>query len=210
VTYRERVVHGSVNSDHLLQLFDTSESLADTLAGFLSDGFSQGKALLVVSRPQHWALTAERLKEQGCPVDDAIDTGQLTVLDAAATMRGFMRHGVPDPNLFDQTVGALVRNLTGRGAGLHVYGEMVDLLAAEGNYRAAQQLEEVWNQLGERESYTLFCGYSAVNFGDPRTGDALAKICKAHNRLHVNPVDRLGSWLLASNGNAVDSAGQVS
>jgi hypothetical protein len=193
-----------------LQLFDTSESLADTLAGFLSDGYSQGKALLVVSRPQHWALTAHRLKEWGCPVDDAIDTGQLTVLDAAHTMQGFMRHGTPDPDLFDQTVGALVRTLTARGAGLHVYGEMVDLLAGEGDYRAAQQLEEVWNQLGERESYTLFCGYSAVHFGDPRTSGALAKICKAHNRLHMNPVDRLGSWLLASTGNAAEPADQAS
>jgi hypothetical protein len=199
VTYKEHVVRGSVRSEHLVQLFDTSESLADTLAAFVCDGLQQGATILIVCTQAHWSLAAERVAAHGCAVDEPTRTGRLTVLDAAATLKQFMRHSGPDTRLFEETVGSLVRTLSGRGPRLWIYGEMVDLLASEGDYRGALRLEELWNALGEKESYTLFCGYHAVNFGDPRTGNALKGICRAHSGVHVNPIDRLGAWLLASN-----------
>jgi hypothetical protein len=37
-----------------------------------------------------------------------------------------------------------------------------------------------------------------VNFGDPRTADALRHICRAHSRVRSNPLDALGAYLLQS------------
>jgi hypothetical protein len=53
----------------------------------------------------------------------------------------------------------------------------------------------LWNELAEREAFTLFCGYSTVQFGDPRSGSALRHICQLHLHVHVSPRDILGSFL---------------
>jgi hypothetical protein len=185
-----------------VQLFDDLNSLAEAVSAFLLDGFAQGDTLLVVSRHAQWRSIAAQLREAGVPVDDIARSGQLTVRDAADTLKRFMPVGRVDAGLFDRSVGALVRELAFRGKPLRIYGEMVDLLALDADFRAAQRLEELWNELGERQSLTLFCGYSAVNFGDPRTAEALRRICDSHSHVRSNPRDLLGSFLLRTHAPA--------
>jgi hypothetical protein len=194
--YEDTVVRGHVNTEHLVQLFDDSESLGAAVASFLAEGLSQGDALLVVVGTDHWEAIAARLHDLGIAIPAAMASGQLTVRDAAATLNHFMHFGLPHRELFERSVGTVVRQLASGARRLRVYGEMVDLLAAEGNFRGASQLEALWNELGERVSFTLFCGYSAVHFGDPRTADALLAICRSHSHVRSNPADILGSFLL--------------
>lgn len=144
----------------------------------------------------NWDQTAQRLRAGGVKVEDVQADGRLTLLDAADTLKRLLRNGIPDGDRFDATIGTLVRRLGAGGTHVRAYGEMVDLLATEGDFRGAQQLEALWNELRERESFTLFCGYSAVNFGDPRTAEALRHICRAHSRVHATSGDPLGSYLL--------------
>lgn len=73
---------------------------------------------------------------------------------------------------------------------------MVDVLAARGNDKAAHQLEALWNILGGRECYTLFCGYASGHFGDPKTSKMLADICRSHSHLHRKADDLLAEYLL--------------
>ena len=193
--FKETVVRGRVSSEHLVQLFDDQESLAFAVAAFLKDGLSSGDHLLIVSTPEHWQAIASACNGGDIPADAG---GRIVWRDAAQTLRGFMHHGRPDPTLFDRTVGALVRDLAGRPARLRIYGEMVDLLAAEGDYRAAHELEELWNELAERVSFTLFCGYSAAHFGHPSQAHSLHAICRAHSCVRVDPRDLLSAFLLQS------------
>jgi hypothetical protein len=90
----------------------------------------------------------------------------------------------------------LIRQLSANGKPLRIYGEMVNVLAAQGEYQAAHQLEELWNDLGRRNRFTLFCGYAASHFGDPRTAEALHGICDTHSQVLSSPQDVLGSFLL--------------
>jgi hypothetical protein len=106
-----------------------------------------------------------------------------------------MRLDVPSGIAFDEVVGSLVARLS-NGKRVTIYGEMVDVLAARGNYKAAQQLEYLWNDLGQRESYTLFCGYASGHFGDPKTAKVLADICDSHGHLHRKRDDLLAEYLL--------------
>ena len=106
-----------------------------------------------------------------------------------------MRQDVPSRIAFDEVVGTLVARLAEQGR-VCIYGEMVDVLAARGQYKAAYQLEVLWNALGEREPFTLFCGYSSGHFGDPKTAAVLAQICEAHSRVHRKKDDLLAEFLL--------------
>jgi hypothetical protein len=195
---RERVFKGTVVSEHLLQLFDDGESLAEGVGDFLHEGWSRGETLLVVARPHAWSGISQRLIALGCDVSQAMASGRLVSLDAAATLASFSRTGVPREDLFEEHVGTLVRRLNGRkSAGLRIYGEMVDVLAAEGDFFAAEQVETLWNRLGTESPFTLLCGYASANFADERAATALHAICCAHSKTTVKPADLLGAWLLS-------------
>ena len=196
MNYKERVVHGTIQSEHIVQFFDTAESLADAVADFVGEGYGQGETLLLAITPEHWVLVAAILERRGCALAAAMASGQLTVLDAGALLHQFMRDERPVPALFDATVGDLVRHLNARGSRLRIYGEMVDQLAARGDLKGAHALESCWNTLGEREPFTLFCAYSGVHFGDGRTAAALYGICGTHSEVRVNPRDVLSAFLL--------------
>jgi MEDS: MEthanogen/methylotroph, DcmR Sensory domain len=196
VTYKETIVHGPVSTEHIVQLFDDVDSLADTVSAFLRVGLAERDTALVVITPDHWKAIALRLRERGGSRHAKSRSDRLIVRDANATLKRFMRHGVVDRELFQESVGALVSRLATSGRRLRIYGEMVDLLAAEGNFVGAQQLEELWNDLREREPFTLFCGYSAGNFGNPCSADALGLICRSHSQVRSHQRDVLGSFLL--------------
>ncbi|MBY0496146.1 MAG: MEDS domain-containing protein [Cyanobacteria bacterium] len=182
-------------SEHHLQLFDSSKSLAETVAAFLMAGFNRQEPLLVVATPEHRELLTRKLEGAGLNVREAMLASRLVILDAAQTLSKFMRQDTPSPEAFDEVVGSLVARLA-NGRRVCIYGEMVDVLAAQGKYRGAHQLEELWNALGRRESFTLFCGYASGHFGDPKTARALSDICEAHSHLHRKKDDLLAEYLL--------------
>jgi hypothetical protein len=184
--------------DHILQLFDTPDSLANVVSAFLNEGWEAGEHLLVVAKPRHWNRIADRLQRRGCTEAEAIEQGRLTVLDAQPTLAAFMRGQVVDADRFRATIGALVARLAHRStnAGLRIYGELVELLAEEGNVDGARQVELLWNELRQQHRFTLLCGYSAAHFAGLGMAPALRAICDCHNRVQRNASDLLGSWLL--------------
>ena|SRR5687768_11994596 len=182
-------------SEHHVQLFDSSKSLADTVAAFLIGGLERNENILVVATPEHRELLTRRLDEAGWNGRKLIVANRMVIADAVQTLDKFMRKDTPSPIAFDEVVGTLVRRLS-NGKRLWIYGEMVDVLAARGNLRGAQQLEEMWNLLGQRECFTLFCGYASGHFGDPRAARALAGICAAHDCVHRKREDILAEFLL--------------
>jgi hypothetical protein len=184
-------------SEHRVQLFDSSKSLADTVGAFLVAGLQQGASVLLAVTPEHRDLLTRRIEESGWSVRTAVAANRLVVLDAARTLAKFMRLDRPSPIAFDEVVGTLVRRLSGDGSPpVRIYGEMVDLLAAQGNLRGAVELEELWNALGRREAFTLFCGYASGHFGDAKTAKALGDICAAHDVVERRRDDILAEFLL--------------
>ena len=182
-------------SEHHVQLFDSSRSMAETVSAFLIEGFQNGEPLLIVATPQHCELLAHKLTEAGVNVREATAANRLVILDAAGCLDKFMRQDLPSAIAFDEVVGSLVARLS-NGKRVCIYGEMVDVLAARGNYKAAQQLEHLWNDLGRREAYNLFCGYASGHFGDSKTAKLLADICASHSHLHRKGDDLLAEYLL--------------
>jgi hypothetical protein len=181
---------------HSCQLFDDSDTTASAVAGYFRDGLAKGDTLLGVMQPQSWSSTVQCLRRLELDPQALLATGQLTVLDAAATLAAFRRGGSVDRQLFDNSVGALVRSMAVEGRQLRVYGEAVDILAAEGDFRSALRLEELLNDLRSKERFILFCGYSAVNFGSPAAAHALQLTCRAHTHVRTNPRDVLAAFLL--------------
>jgi hypothetical protein len=184
--------------NHLLQLFDTSESLAEEVSAFLTVPEAAGQRLLVVATAKHWELIAAGLRLRGFNPDDEIAAGRLVVEDAHGLLAQLMRRGKPMRALFDQTIRAVVARLaTTSPGGLRIYGEMVEVLARDRNCEAAEALEKLWNELGRDYPFTLLCGYAAAHFASPDAGSALAAIRDQHSHAISVARDPLSHFLLS-------------
>lgn len=190
--------HGQfIKSEHTVQLFDSPESLGDAVARFLMDGLSAGHKLLLAAKPLHVQAIADGLGRRGYGLTPLIDSGRLIVLDAAATLRLVMKRGVPNVDALWRAVESTFEQLAPGDQRVSVYGELVEILAEEGNFKAAAQIEAFWNEFGAKWPISLFCGYSSAHFVMPGTLEALDSICALHDRVHQNRHDLLANWLLA-------------
>jgi DcmR-like sensory protein len=171
---------GLETSQHIVELFDSTESLVDTVAAFLSDGLRQGDRVLVVMRLAQWNSVASKLTSRAVSLTEAIASGQLTVLDGIRTLARIMPHGSPCGGLFEEVIGKTVRQICATGVRLRVYGDLMDVLAADGNFQGAHELEKMWSDLTRQEPVTVLCGYSAESFHNADASETLKSICRSH------------------------------
>jgi hypothetical protein len=190
----ERGVTARSQGQHAAQLFDTGESLAESVSAYLMRGYETGANLLIVARPKHWKAIELALRSRGCDVAKGLQENRIVVLDASATLRAISRDQCPARERFDELVGRLTRRLG--GTGLVAFGEMVDLLAEEGNFSAALTLEMLWDALVQQTSVSVMCGYSSAHFVSAPGDAQLERVSRLHSDVCVSLEDPLGTWLL--------------
>ena len=188
--------------EHIVELFDSPESLGEAVARFFVDGLSSGDNLLMAAKPVHVQAVADAMNRRGLAVATLVDAGRLVILDAATTLRLIMKRGVPDTHALDTMVENAIDHLAPNGQHVRVYGELVELLAEEGNFQGAELLEEFWNGFGSTHAISLLCGYSSAHFVMPGSLASLESICRAHSRVQQNRQDLLANWLLSRRGQA--------
>ena len=174
---------------HTVQFFDDDAILAAAVSDFLAVGLTTGQPVIVIATDAHRRAFTERLASDGFDVDAAIKQGRLTLLDASGILSGCTVNGVPDEERFNTTIGAAIeRSLrSGRQTTVRMYGEMVDLLWKDGRTDAAIRLEELWNDLGNRFTFSLLCAYFMGNFYKSSDAERFQEICRQHT--HVIPAE---------------------
>jgi hypothetical protein len=184
--------------EHLVQFYEDDELHSVAVAKFLGGGIPAGDSLVVIATGAHWQDFRRRLESLGFDVAGVCASGQLTFLDAHETLSRFMRNGEPERELFELEVGGVVARLAAALSGparLRAYGEMVDVLWREGQRKAAIRLEELWNELQERHSFTLLCAYSMAGFY--KEPSALHSVCSQHTHI-------IGEAGVGANGGTAD------
>jgi signal transduction histidine kinase len=169
--------------DHFVQFYESDEFLIDSISGYVREGLEAGDACVVVAVPARREGLEARLRAFGLDTDEARDSGWLVMLDAFETLSLFMSGGSPDPRRFEEVVGGVVARASGAGKRVRAFGEMVALLWADGNAHAALQLEGLWNDLGKRREFRLFCAYPLKGFEAEAQGGTLAGVCATHSRV---------------------------
>jgi len=174
---------------HAVQFYGNEESLFTTVAGFLGDGLVSREPAIIIATPAHSAAIERHLCGRLIDCDQARRNGDLVMIDAEEMLGQFMIGDVPDPELFEETVGLIVQQmLDGRGRiVVRAYGEMVDVLWKEGRAESAIKLEILWNKLALKYSFALLCGYAMGNFY--KQPQQLDDICAQHT--HVTGADNV-------------------
>ncbi|HZR99504.1 MAG TPA: ATP-binding protein [Chloroflexota bacterium] len=168
-------------SDHYVQFYEADAFLLDTVADFVGAGLHAGEAAIVVATPAHRAGIEAHLQATGVDVAGARGRGRYVPLDAAETLARLMVDGTPEAERFDAVIGGLVARAARQGRGLRIFGEMVALLALEGNASAALRLEALWTALQATHRFALLCAYPMPRLGGVAQRDLVAQVCAAHS-----------------------------
>jgi hypothetical protein len=188
-------------AEHAVQIYDDVDEVVDSVGRYLAAGFETGAPAIVIATAEHRQRITGDLEARGSDVELLQQRGQLTVRDADETLASLMGDDMPSAGRFAVVVGGLIDDVAARfpGQTMRVFGEMVDVLWARGQRKAAIALEELWNGLAERGSFALLCGYHLDIFDiDVQTG-ALPELFRTHS--HARPT--VEPWRLAA---AVDQA----
>jgi diguanylate cyclase (GGDEF)-like protein len=183
------LAHGeNVLSDHVVFLFDDRQQLLHEVTMYVSDGLNYDGHVLVIATPEQTQALRAALPQ--LRLERAEREGRFLALDAQETLAQFMVDGFPDPVLFEQSVGALVRAHLVETGVLSGYCELVALLCQEDNLVGALQLEELWNELQVSTTFSLFCAHPLADVVS-QPDDALAQICDRHTHVHMTrPLDQ--------------------
>ncbi|PTB21117.1 hypothetical protein C9I57_10450 [Trinickia symbiotica] len=206
---------------HFVRFYHSDGQLIDEVVEFASDALLHRGGAIVIATRAHLSLVVPRIAEFRATDEDtsAALEGRFVAVDAEAALAEFMVEGWPDEARFFATIGDLLANVVGMtaaGAPVHAYGEMVAVLCASGQYEAAVRLEQLWNELARRHSFTLFCAYPDDLFRDAEKSGIFDRICRAHT--HVLPSEVLeqatesdafrliAQWLFFQGKRSVDRA----
>lgn len=177
-------------SGHAVQFYEDDAALIEALGQHIGAALEAGDTVIVVATKEHGEGLAEELRSRNVNATTAVQAGRYIELDAAEALAKFMVEDTPDRQKFEDTIGALVRNAEAGlepGHRLVVFGEMVALLWAAGKRDATIRLEELWNELRERHSFHLLCGYPISAFDRMEHRQHFFNICGEHT--HVNPAE---------------------
>lgn len=174
--------------DHLVQLYTDEAALVSIVTEFVAHGLADGAGVVAITTLPHRSAVCGRLAERGVDVSAAEAHGQLTLLDARDTLAQLLVDGMPDAAALRAViVPALQRARAAGGGTVRAFGEMVDILYRGGQLAAAIELETLWNELLEREGFTLLCSYAVDAFDRAQYRETLPRIGAVHS--HLMPVE---------------------
>jgi KaiC/GvpD/RAD55 family RecA-like ATPase len=182
-------LHGAGPAGHAVQVYGDVTELAGSVTKYLAVGFDLGEPGVVIATPAHWELFGERLAESGWNAERIEQSGLLFCADAETTLAAVMDGDRPSFDRFDAVVGRLLDQVGARfpKRRIRVFGEMVDLLREQANTAGAAAVEELWNRLARRRSFSLLCGYQLDVFDRDAQASVLPQICRSHS--HVLTAD---------------------
>jgi PAS domain S-box-containing protein len=163
---------------HAVQFYDDEASLQRTVGDFLAGGLDAGERILVVATPEHWESFRGELETRECRIGN-----RLIFADARQTLARISSGDSIDENSFHEVVGTAVASAAADGTRVRAYGEMVELLWADGKPDAALRLEELWNDLARAGTFSLLCAYSMGHFYKTSGSGDLDAVCRQHDHV---------------------------
>jgi hypothetical protein len=169
----------------VVQFYADEAELTRGVGAYLNEAIEAGEACLVVATRPHRRALEGHLAAAGAATDRLVEQGRLILVDAEEALSQFMVAGRPDRARFDSAMGSLVRTLTAGGQKLRAYGEMVAILWDAGHVNASIELEELWNDLLSRTTFSLYCVYPASS-ADGHESPARGDVCRLHSDIVGN------------------------
>ena len=170
--------------EHIAQIYNDRNALAEMVVYYASHGINNKEGVIIAAREENIKLFNHRLKQNYIDIEKYISKGQLIFISAENAKQSIMKDNEPSRENFEYSIGKIIHDLKLKFPEIRVYGEIVDILAADGNVKAAIALENFWNDLIEKYSFRLFCAYRQRNLKNLSGADInIETICCQHTSL---------------------------
>ena len=168
--------------DHVVQIYESTNGFIETLAKFVSEGFTVGDSVVIIATAEHRLALEQRLIELGFPEVTDPDNIQYIAVDAVDVMRNILVAQQPDEILFRKEILGLLARARSTGRRVRAFGEIVALMWANGYNGGTVRLEYLWHEFCRNEELTLFCAYPRSGF--TKSADAsIEEICALHSKV---------------------------
>src|ERR1700761_3063012 len=169
------------NHDHVVQFYKTDAFLAKVVSPFIAAGLRRGGTALIVCTIEHRSVISAAMRSTELDLTHLQRRKALVWLDARSVMERLRSEDAAA--IFAREIAGTVAYLDrhGKQNPVHIFGELVDLLWAEGKRAAAIEVEALWNTLSMRHNFSLLCAYR-VSQSRSTTG-LLRQICELHSHV---------------------------
>jgi hypothetical protein len=167
--------------EHFVQFYEDDAVLVESVGAFIGASLASGAAAIVVATEPHRAAIETNLTARGLDLSALRTSGHYMAFDAASTLEKILLEGWPDAQRFLTQCEPILEKAETVSSTVAIFAEMVALLWNEGKHGAAVHLEQLWNGLASRHSFTLFCAYPMADVASGPS-DAMNGICDQHSR----------------------------
>ena len=168
--------------NHTAQFHMNDQNFLDGAARFAGEVLRSGEPFVVLGLPEMRNGIAQRLSENGTDLRSMVADGRYVEVDVRESLSQFMRGGMPDAARIDEIVAALEDRRAARGpqTRLTLLGNMAGTLCRDGNFEAAIELEQIWEDRTRNLPFFTVCHYSADCFQEPKGRELFPKVCAEH------------------------------
>jgi signal transduction histidine kinase len=182
----QNILNDPSEKSHIVQIYSDKNDLAETVSYFTAQGLNNNEAVLLVCRSEHHDLFTQQIQKKYIDTEDLAMAGQLVIISAETAKTSIISDNKPVYEYFERSIGKIVQAMVKKYKKLRIYGEIVDILAEEGNMMAAVELENYWNRLLKKHDFCLFCAYHQKNVkNSPEREFHISTLCTQHT--HVIP-----------------------
>jgi hypothetical protein len=194
---------------HIVQLYQDGDFYSEAISHFAAEGLVRGESIILVATHDNWLRISPRLQSKGFDISDLCDRGQLTLLDANATLPKFMAGGMPDGRIFKPLARETIQKARcgGQYPAVRWWGEMVNVLYVEGNGKASNRLEEFFDEVAHEETIAIFCSFQMDKYDPQIYDEALGNVCRTHS--HLIPTEDYSAHRAAVNQAIADVVGPI-
>jgi len=172
-----------------MEIYKDEAAIAALVARMIVQALQLHQPALVMTTPSIKARIAEALEEAGLDVQLLDTERKVHMLDEQVLRDTVMDGDLPNAERFNEIVSALLEGLCVARRNLCVimiYSDMADALVRANNLIGARALEQMWNRLAARFSFSLVCGYAAAGLNQHvPTFEELRELCEQHNVIRL-------------------------
>jgi hypothetical protein len=197
------------DNGHIVQLYQDEDFYGEAISHFTAEGLVRGESIILVATQPNWKNISARLRGKGFDPEELFRRGQITLLDAQATLPKFMAGSLPDGGIFKPLAKQTIAKARAGGKFPRVrwWGEMVNVLYVEGNTPGSNRLEELFDEVAHEESIAIFCSFLMDKFDPAIYEEVFSNICRTHS--HVIPADDYARHRITVNRAIAEVVGDI-
>lgn len=196
-------------ASHIAQFCDSDDFLASAVALFGGEGLRAGEAVVLIGTDAHQRAVRRALVSNGLDPDAAVRRGQLTAMDVHKVVAAVLVEGRLDSARLEALASETLAKLRGdaRFSGVRCWGEISNVMRAQGNTRDALAAEDLAGRVAKRHDVRLLCSHHLDRFDPAGYGGILSDLCARHT--HLIPADDYVRHRMAVNRAVAEVIGEI-